>query len=219
MFIKYNPKNPHVKTIPVVFKSGGGKAIPIANNYIILRPGTIELTEQEWEAIQPHIQDEIKQKIIVPFTVPVKKAGGIAKAKTLKDVPVSVARKIIESCQNAADLKKWVRQELPDEIMLLVLKRLRKLKIDPDEFSDDLSGEDTLDEDITPEENGEDDKEPIDNDGSKKGGKTGGRNPRPETPEPKGEGASETQEGDDTGEDDPEDEIPDFDGSGGGGGA
>jgi hypothetical protein len=216
MFIKYNPKHPHVKTIPVVFKSGGDKAIPIASDSIILRPGTNELTEQEWAAIQPHIQDEIKQKIIVPFTVPVKKAGGIAKAKTLKDVPVSVARKIIESCQNVADLKKWVKQELPDEIMLLVLKRLRKLRIDPDEFSDDPTGEDTLDEDITPEENGEDDKELIVDDSSNKGGEKRDQKPGSEAPDPKGEGASETQEGDDTGEDDPEEEIPDFDGSGAG---
>jgi hypothetical protein len=190
MFIKYNPKNPHVKTIPIVFNSGGDKAIPLANDSIILRPGTNELTEQEWAAIQPHIQDEIKQKVIVPFTVEVKKAGGVTKAKTLKDVPVSVARKIIESCQNVADLKKWVRQELPDEIMLLVLKRLRKLRIDPDEFSDDGSGEDTLDDDITPEEPGED----------------GAETPEPE---PKGGEGYDTPDKDD-------DEIPDFDGNGGG---
>jgi hypothetical protein len=209
MFIKYNPKNPHVKTIPIIFKPGGDKAIPLANGSVIIRPGTNELTEQEWAAIQPHIQDEIKNKIIIPFTVPVKKADGVAKAKTLKDVPVSVARKIIESCQNVTDLKKWVKQELPDEIMLLVLKRLRKLKIDPDEFSDGLTGEDTLDEDITPE---------------------GGTVPEQKTdsnPEDH-EDLEDPDEDDDTGEDDKgggdneeeheeiEDEIPDFDGNGGG---
>jgi hypothetical protein len=210
MFIKYNPKHPHIKTIPVIFKLGGDKAIPLANDSVILRPGTNELTEQEWAAIQPHIQDEIKQKIIVPFTVEVKKAGGVTKARTLKDVPVSVARKIIESCQNVADLKKWARQELPDEIMLLVLKRLRKLKIDPDEFSDDLSGEDTLDDDITPEETGDDSSENRNDDGGNKAGKKRGRKPRTETPEP----ASGDGEGDDAEEDD--DEIPDFDGNGGG---
>jgi hypothetical protein len=202
MFIKYNPKHPHVKTIPVVIKISISKAIPLANDSVILRPGTNELTEQEWAAIQPHIQDEIKQKIIVPFTVPVKKDGGIAKAKTLKDVPVSVARKIIESCQNVTDLKKWVKQELPDEIMLLVLKRLRKLRIDPDEFSDDISSEDTLDDDITPE------------------GSTGAESKAdtedtdPERPED-----LKDDEGSETTEDEREvieEEIPDFDGSGGG---
>jgi hypothetical protein len=201
MFIKYNPKTPHVKTIPVVIKSSGDKAIPLANDSIILRPGTNELTEKAWEAIQPHVQDEIKNKIIVPFTVEVKKAGGVTKARTLKDVPVSVARKIIESCQNVADLKKWVKQELPDEIMLLVLKRLRKLKIDPDEFGDDLSGEeDTLDADITPEgvtvPGAKADTEPTED---------------PDDDDGNGEG---TEDPDDGQED--EDEIPDFDGSGGG---
>jgi hypothetical protein len=207
MFVKYKPKHPHIKTIPVVIKANGGDGVPLANDSIILRPGTNELTEQEWAAIQPHIQDEIKQKIIIPFTVPVKKNGGVAKAKTLKDVPVSVARKIIESCQNVADLKKWAKQELPDEIMLLVLKRLRKLKIDPDEFGDDIPGDDTLEEDITPEETSEDSAEISGDDGGKKGGNRRGRRSKTETPEPE-------DEGDDTLED--EEEIPDFDGSGGG---
>jgi hypothetical protein len=182
MFIKYNPKDPHIKTIPVVIKSSGSEGVPLANDSVILRPGTNELTEDEWNAIQPHVLEEIKQKIIVPFTVPVKKAGRVTKAHTLKDVPVSVARKIIESCQNVADLKKWVRQELPDEIMLLVLKQLRKFKIDPDECTSDITGEDTLDADITPEGIA--------------------------APEPK------------TAHHDPDDEeeIPDFDGSGKGGG-
>jgi hypothetical protein len=219
MFVKYNPKNPHVKTIPVVVKSGGDKAIPLANNSVILRPGANELTEQEWTAIQPHVQDEIKQKIIVPFTVPVKKAGGIAKAKTLKDAPVSVARKIIESCQNVADLKKWARQEIPDEIMLLVLKRLRKLKIDPDEFGDDLTDEDAPDEDITPEGDGaaepESGAKATEDDGGGEGeaaaaiGKRSGK---------KGAGGKKkpTKGGEDEHEPDKdEQETPDFDGGGG----
>jgi hypothetical protein len=208
MFIKYNPKEPHVKTIPVVIKSSGGEAVPLASDSVILRPGTNELTEEEWAAIQPHVKDEIKQKIIVPFTVEVKKAGGVTRARTLKDVPVSVARKIIESCQNVVDLKKWVRQELPDEIMLLVLKRLRKFKIDPDEFSDDTSGEeDTLDADITPEgvttleakADSEDHEAPEDNDENGEGEDT----EPPKDPE----GHDDDQE--------EEEEIPNFDGSGG----
>jgi hypothetical protein len=209
MFIKYNPKEPHVKTIPVVAKNGGA-AVPLAGDSIILRPGTNELTEKEWEAIQPHVQDEIKQKIIVPFTVPVKKAGGVAKARTLKDVPVTVARKIIESCQNVADLKKWARQELPDEIMLLVLKRLRKLKIDPDEFGDDVSGEDALDDDITPEGGAEDPEDDGGGEGAaaiagKRSGKKGASGKK--KPLKGGEDAH--------GPEDDEDETPDFDGSGG----
>jgi hypothetical protein len=42
MFIKYNPKDPHIKTIPVVAKNGV-KDIPLASDSIILRPGTNEL--------------------------------------------------------------------------------------------------------------------------------------------------------------------------------
>jgi hypothetical protein len=225
MFIRYSPKDHHVKTIPVVVKSGG-EGIPLANNSVILRPGANELTEQEWAAIEPHVQDEIKQKIIVPFTVPVKKAGAVTKARTLKEVPVSVARKIIESCQNVADLKKWVRQELPDEIMLLVLKRLRKFKVDPDEFADDLPGEDTLDADITPEggsgtepeadsANPEAAEDPEDEEtGAGENTETTGDDEDDEDPEDdeasKDEGGdTETTEDDEDPEDD-DDEIPDF---------
>jgi hypothetical protein len=227
MFIRYSPKDPHVKTIPVVVKSGG-EGVPLANDSVILRPGTNELTEKEWEAIQPHVRDEIKLKIIVPFTVPVKKAGGVTKARTLKDVPVSVARKIIESCQNVADLKKWVKQELPDEIMLLVLKRLRKLRVDPDEFAGDLSGEeDTLDADITPEggggpepENGANG-ESGDGGTAKGGGQRGkGGKKKPQKDEPEDEGGGNDGQPEEDGEvpedEEDEEEIPDFDGSGGG---
>ena len=102
-------------------------------------------------AVETGTSFKVRAFVMLPFTVPVKKAGSITKARTLKDVPVSTARKIIESCQNVTDLKKWVKQELPDEIMLLVLKRLRKLKIDPDEIRDDLFYEASLDSDITSE--------------------------------------------------------------------
>ncbi|MDR1399397.1 MAG: hypothetical protein LBJ41_05705 [Treponema sp.] len=224
MFIKYKPKNAHIKTIPIVMASSGGNAVPLANDSVILRPGTNELTERQWKAIQPHVQDEIKDKIIVPFSVEVKKDGDVTKARTLKDVPVSVARKIIESCQNVVDLKKWARQELPDEIMLLVLKRLRKFKIDPDEFGDDISSEeDTLDADITPEKGNEipEDGKPDETDGKDglhedsggggrrgKKGATGKKKSRVSDPEPKGNGDENDSE-------DNEDEVPDFDGSGG----
>jgi hypothetical protein len=125
------------------------------------------------------------------------------------------------------DLKKWVRQELPDEIMLLVLKRLRKFKIDPDEFSDDLSGEeDTLDADITPEDGtvpeleadtetpedeesgktgGREDLHEDGNGGKRRGKKNGKKNQPPS--EPKGDG--------DENEPEDEEEVPDFDGFGG----
>jgi hypothetical protein len=219
MFVKYNPKDGHVKTIPMIANTSSGKAVPLASDSVILRPGTNELTEKEWAAIQPHVQDEIEQKIIVPFTVQVKEAGGkIVKARTLKDVPVATARKIIESCQNVADLKKWVKQELPDEIMLIVLKRLRKFRIDPDEFSDDLTGDtDSLDKDITLEgadsvtepkadtadtEENHSEESPDPRRGRKRAGAK-----RPALP-------AEGEGGDGGSEDEDQDEkIPDFDGS------
>lgn len=198
MFVKYNPKDSHVKTIPIIIASQNSETIPFANDSVILKPGTNEITEQEWAAIQPHIKEEIAKKEIVAFTVPVSKnRGKNGKAGTLKDVPSSTARKIIESCNNITDLKKWVNQELPDEIMLLVLKRLRRLKVDPDDLLEDERTGETLDADITPEGN--------DNTAPKvEKADTGGEDEDPDPDE-------DTEDEDEEGGPDGDNEIPNFD--------
>jgi len=53
MFVKYSPKHPHIKVVPLI--PVGGKTFD--NDTVTLRPGTNELTDQEWEAIQPHIKE------------------------------------------------------------------------------------------------------------------------------------------------------------------
>jgi hypothetical protein len=203
MFIKFNPKTAHVKTIPLI---PNGTALSFTNDSVILKPGTNEITDQEWEAIQPHIKAEIASKVIVAFTVPVQAKGKHGKAGTLKDVPLSTARKIIEGCQNTADLKKWVKQELPDEILLIVLKRLRKLRVDPDEIVDDDEQDDSLDDDITLE-NGEGGPEPKTDSADAVTGDENGE--ETETTEGDDENAGEGKENGDEGDD----EIPDFDGN------
>jgi hypothetical protein len=183
MFVKYSPKVPHIKIIPLlsVGKGKDGKGYTFDNDTVTLRPGTNEVTEQEWEAIQPHIK-ELLGKEIVPFTVEVKsgKGGKGKKAKTLKDVPIITARKIIQGCTDPATLKKWFDQELPDELLLVVTKRMRQLKIEPNDLETDEDALDLKGDDITPEENLE---------------------KKPESDE------------DSSGLDEDEEEIPDFDGS------
>jgi hypothetical protein len=204
MFVRYTPKIPHIKVIPLLPGKKGGEGYTFDNDSVTLRPGTNEFTEKEWEAIQPHIKDQLGKEIVA-FTVKAKpgKGGGKGKkAKTLKDVPVATARKIIQACQDPKTLKKWFNQELPDEILLVLSKQMRKLKIEPDDIKDD-DADALKDSDITPEDKTEtsktgstDDDEDIEDD-------------------------AEEDTGDDEGEDDSEsdeddEEIPDFDGSQGG---
>jgi hypothetical protein len=150
VFIKYNPKEKHVKCIPLIADPESKSPQSFTSDSLILRFGTNEISEAEWAAIQPHIKAELESGEIKAFTVPVKTGKKTGKAKTLKDVPASVAKKIIEGCENPAVLKKWFGEDLPDEIMLMVAKRRRKLNLDLDEIADDDTA-DTLDEDITPE--------------------------------------------------------------------
>ena len=145
MFVKYSPKHPHIKVVPLI--PVGGKTFD--NDTVTLRPGTNELTDQEWEAIQPHIKELIGNEI-VPFTVTVKEGAKNKKAKTLADVPVSTARRTIQACHDPKTLQKWFNSELPDELLLVLSKRMRKLKVEPKDL-DDESGDELKDSDITPE--------------------------------------------------------------------
>jgi len=207
MFIRYTPKVKHIKVIPIIPSEKEGDGYNFDNESVTLRPGTNEITEKEWEAIQPHIKDQIGVEIVA-FSVDAKpgKGGGKGKkAKSLKDVPVATARKIIQSCQDPNTLKKWFNQELPDEILLVLSKQMRKLKVEPDDIKDDDT-EALKDSDITPEtETG-------------KSTKTKPTTTKDDTEEDDdtetGDDDEDTEDDDDSDSDDEDDEeIPDFDGT------
>jgi hypothetical protein len=186
-----------MKVIPLLPVNTESEGYTFDNDTVTLRPGTNELTEKEWAAIQPHIKDQIGKEII-PFTVPVKTTGDgkKLKAKTLKDVPVATARKIIQGCQDPNTLKKWFNQELPDELLLVLSNRMRKLKVEPEDLDDDENELD-LKEDITPEANTENET-------------------KVDTEDPDDDDNSHADDNDNEDPDDDDDnKIPDFDGSGG----
>jgi hypothetical protein len=198
MLIKYKPKYDHVKCIPLIPDPKDPKSYN--RDTVQLLPGTNEITDDEWDAIKPHLAAEIKAGEIVPLSVKAKpgRRSPDGKARSIKDVPVSVARDIIEKCVNPATLKKWFTDETRDEVLLLVTKRMRKLKIDPDEIekeTDAASGDTKPDEEISHDDGAAPDDEDEGED----------------------DGPGETENGGDGSEDeeDPEDEdgddIPDFD--------
>lgn len=135
MFVKYTPKHAHIKVVPVVNGEGS-----VTAESVIFNPGTNEISEEKWEKIKGSLASEIAEGTVKPFSVETKKNGQTAKAKTLKDVPASTASMIVAACSNKDTLRSWFKDDLPDEIALLVVKRMRQLNMDIDEMSDESDG-------------------------------------------------------------------------------
>lgn len=161
MLIKYKPKVDHIKCIPLIPDPKEPKSYN--RNSIMLLPGTNEIADEEWEAIKPLISTEIKNKEIVQISVESKKTKD-GKARNLCDVPANIARDIIMKCANPATLKKWFKEETRDEVLIAVTKRMRKLKLDPDDIQKEIDGEeakeplnedDALTDDTPSEEEGD----------------------------------------------------------------
>lgn len=145
MFIKYNPKYPHIIVVPIV---SNGAAV--AAGSVTLSPGTNEISEDVWNSIKEHLASEIEDGTIKPFSVARNNSSNAQKVKTLKDVPATTAAKIIAECSSKETLRKWFKDNLSDELALLVIKRMRQLNMDIDEIEsgDSLS---LSDSDITVE--------------------------------------------------------------------
>lgn len=198
MFVKYTPRQQHIKVVPVVSGSGNISAA----ESVVLNPGTNEVSDEKWEKIKASLASEIADGTVKPFSVETKKSGQAAKAKTLKDVPAKTAAMIVSSCSNKDTLRSWFKDTLPDEIALLVVRRMRQLNMDIDE----ISGEENAlsDSDIIDEGNGnsasgkpEDAKKDGSDTGKKNSEKVSGNNSKT--------GSAKKAESDGA------DEIPDFD--------
>jgi len=194
MLIKYKPKVEHIKCIPLIPDLKNPKSYN--RNTVMLLPGTNEVSDEEWEAIKPLITMEIKNNEIVQISVESKKAKS-GKARSLSEVPANIARDIIAKCHNPVTLKKWFKEETRDEVLLAVTKRMRKLKLDPDEVQKEIDtegGEGTQDDDddLTDDDPLEDDPED-----DKEGGDDDDDIPDfDENPEGEGEGSGEEEEND-----------------------
>jgi hypothetical protein len=210
MLIKYKPKVEHIKTIPLIPDPANPKSY--ARSQVMLLPGTNEVTDDEWEAIKPHVTAEISAGEIAAFTVKAGAKGGEegGRARNLVDVPVRVALEIVEKCVNPATLKKWFAEESREAVLLAVTKRMRKFKLDPEEIEKENEAkkdESDLDDKIEEEAGGDKPLKPL----KKKGGKgKGDKTKKTDAAE-----TAEADEGDDIEDDD--DDIPDFDNPAGAG--
>lgn len=148
MFIKYNPKHPHIKVVPIV----NGDGLSVAAESVTLNPGTNEVSDDKWEKIKASLASEIADGTVKPFSVKAQNSGHQVNAKTLKDVPAAVAAKIIAECSNKDTLRAWFKENLSDELALLVIGRMRTLNMDLDVIADEgetLSDADIVDESKT----------------------------------------------------------------------
>lgn len=190
MFVKYNPKYPHIIVVPIV---SNGAAV--AAGSVTLSPGTNEISEDAWNSIKSHLASEIEDGTIKPFSVARNNSSNAQKVKTLKDVPATTAAKIIAECSSKETLRKWFKDNLSDELSLLVIKRMRQLNMDIDEIEsgDSLS---LSDSDIT-----------VETDSKNGDGKTSGKGKN----SGKGKAGSENEDGNHDPNANGDNETPKFD--------
>ena len=136
MLIRYKCKEgqEHIKCIPLIPVTDKAKTLTLTRSQIQLLPGTNEITDDEWEVIQPHIKAEIAAGTIVAVSKTIAASKGKnakpSKAKDMKDMPVGLAVKFVADCVNPDTLNKWYKSEARDEVRLAIVKRMEELKID-----------------------------------------------------------------------------------------
>ena len=135
MLITYKPATDHIKCIPLIPDIKNPQSY--SRGMVQLVPGTNEITDNEWEAIKPHLAVELKNGEIAVLEIESGKTKN-GEAGSIKDVPINAARGIIQECNNPATLKKWLVEESRDEVLAAVTKQMRKLKIDPEEIEAEI---------------------------------------------------------------------------------
>ena len=129
MLLKYQPKVEHLKCVVLTPKEG----LELSRNMITLLPGTNEVTDDEWKAMRGNISPELESKEIIILAQKVSagrgKVGG-TRAKNLKDMPVNLAVKFVNECNNPDTLEKWYAEITNEEVRLAITKKFKKLDLE-----------------------------------------------------------------------------------------
>ena len=100
---------------------------------ITLLPGTNEVTDDEWKAMRGNISPELDSREIIILAQKVSagrgKVGG-TRAKNLKDMPVNLAVKFVNECNNPDTLEKWYAEITNEEVRLAITKKFKKLDLE-----------------------------------------------------------------------------------------
>ena len=129
MLLKYQPKIEHLKCVVLTPKEG----LELSRNMVTLLPGTNEVTDDEWKAMRGNIAAELDSKEIIILAQKVSagrgKIGG-TRAKNLKDMPVNLAVKFVNECNNPDTLEKWYAEITNEEVRLAITKKFKKLDLE-----------------------------------------------------------------------------------------
>lgn len=129
MLLKYQPKVEHLKCVVLTPKEG----LVLPRTMVTLLPGTNEVTDDEWKAMRGNISAELESKEIIILAQKVSagrgKIGG-TRAKNLKDMPVNLAVKFVNECNNPDTLEKWYAEITNEEVRLAITKKFKKLDLE-----------------------------------------------------------------------------------------
>jgi len=129
MLLKYQPKVEHLKCVVLTPKEG----LTLPRTMVTLLPGTNEVTDDEWKAMRGNISPELESKEIIILAQKVSagrgKVGG-TRAKNLKDMPVNLAVKFVNECNNPDTLEKWYAEITNEEVRLAITKKFKKLDLE-----------------------------------------------------------------------------------------
>ena len=137
MLIKYQPKQDHIKCVPLVPINAEQRKIRLTRSQVQLLPGTNEVTDDEWDVMKAHLAAEIARGEILTIERDLAKSkknpnGG--KACNLKDMPVQEAIALVTACVNPDTLTKWYKEEVRDEVRLNIVEKMKELKMDLPKF-------------------------------------------------------------------------------------
>jgi hypothetical protein len=157
MLIKYQPKNDHIKCVPLIPVTDEQKKYNLNRTQVQLLPGTNEVTDNEWSVMKMHLSREIaRREITVIDTAAARgKKAADGKAHNLTDVPPTKAIALVDDCVNPDTLIKWHKEETREEIRLAIVEKMKELKMEIPKYKPE--GNDDDDENIDKEPEGEDD--------------------------------------------------------------
>jgi hypothetical protein len=127
-------KKDNLKYVPLVATTPEAKKVmaKVKNTSITLLPGMNEVSQEEWEVMKPHIQDnlddgsleEIKEKTLTSPGKPQKDVTSII------DLAPKKAAAFIKETNNPETLNLWLAIENRDEIRRRISDRIKELELD-----------------------------------------------------------------------------------------
>jgi hypothetical protein len=133
MLIKYEPKQAHVKCVPLIPVTETQKKYSLTRSQVQLLPGVNEVTDEEWDVMKSHLSRELNRKeiSIIEKDLPKNRKNPAGKkVHNLKEMPIDEALNLVQSCLNPDTLTKWHKEEIREEVRLAIVEKMKELKME-----------------------------------------------------------------------------------------